>query len=118
MSRFLFDQNAPLASVHRLRQAGHDVVRVESGETDSAVLEVTRSESRIVVTYDRDFGFLVFRTHAPIPPGIVYFRSQPVAPESTALELLAIMNTPGVVLEGRLTVVEPGRIRQRPLPQA
>jgi predicted nuclease of predicted toxin-antitoxin system len=106
------------ASVHRLRQADHDVVRIESGETDSAVLEVARSESRIVVTYDRDFGFLVFRTLAPIPPGIVYFRSQPVAPESTALELLAIMNTPGVVLEGRLTVVEPGRIRQRPLPQA
>lgn len=55
---------------------------------------------------------------APNPLGNVYFRSQPAAPESTALELLAIMNTPGVILEGRLTVVEPGRIRQRPLPEA
>lgn len=117
MSRLLFDQNVPLASVHRIHRAGHDVLRIEAGESDLVVLEEARSEARIVVTYDRDFGFLVFRTRAPIPPGIVYFRSQPIAPESTALDLLAIMDTPGVVLEGWLTVVEPGRIRQRPLPQ-
>jgi hypothetical protein len=79
VSRFLFDQNVPLASVDRLR--------------------------------------LVYRTRAPIPPGIIYLRSQPVVPESTALELLAIMDTPGVALEDRLTVLEPGRIRQRPLRQ-
>lgn len=117
MSRFLFDQNAPLASAHRLRDAGHDVAQVESGEPDGVVLDRARSESRIVVTYDRDFGYLVFRAGVPVPPGIVYFRSQPAFPESTALELLAVLETPGVVLEGRLTVVEPGRIRQRPLPR-
>ena len=93
------------------------MLQVETGESDLVVLEWARSEARIVVTYDRDFGFLVYRTRAPIPPGIIYLRSQPVVPESTALELLAIMDTPGVALEGRLTVVEPGRIRQRPLPQ-
>jgi predicted nuclease of predicted toxin-antitoxin system len=113
----LFDQNAPLASVHRLRREGHDVAQVASGDPDSVVLETARSESRIVVTYDRDFGYLVFRTRAPIPPGVVYFRSQPSAPDATALDLLAILRTPGVVLEGRLTVVEPGRMRQRPLPR-
>lgn len=53
-----------------------------------------------------------------MPPGIVYFRSQPLVPESTAIDLLAILSTPGVLLEGRLTVVEPSRVRQRPLPPA
>jgi len=118
VSRFLLDQNVPLASALRLREAGHDVIQVQSGESDVAILEAARSQARVVVTYDRDFGFLAFRTGAAMPPGIVYFRSQPLVPESTAIDLLAILNTPGVVLEGRLTVVEPGRVRQRPLPPA
>jgi predicted nuclease of predicted toxin-antitoxin system len=118
VSRFLLDQNVPLASAVRLRQAGHDVIQVQAGESDVAILESARSQARVVVTYDRDFGFLAFRTGAVMPPGIVYFRSQPVVPESTAIDLLAILDTPGVVLEGRLTVVEPGRVRQRPLPPA
>jgi len=118
VSRLLFDQNAPVASIHRLREAGHDVVQVEAGESDLVVLEKARLEARIVVTDGRDFGFLVFRTRAPVPLGIVYFRSQPLDPESTAVALLAIIDIPGVVLEDKLTVVEPGRIWQRPLPNA
>lgn len=118
MSRFLLDQNVPLASALRLREAGHDVTQVQSGESDVAILEAARSQARVVVTYDRDFGFLAFRTGAAMPPGIVYFRSQPLVPESTAIDLLAILSTPGVLLEGRLTVVEPSRVRQRPLPPA
>lgn len=66
----------------------------------------------------RDFGFLAFRSQTPMPIGIVYFRTQPVHPESTAIELLAILGTEGVSLDGRMTVVEPGRIRQRPLRRA
>lgn len=70
----------------------------------------------MIVTFDRDFGFLVFRGGALAPPGIVYFRFAPATPEEPAAQLLPLLETPGVVLEGKLTVVEPPRIRQRPLP--
>lgn len=117
MTSFLLDENVPLATVQRLRRAGHDVAQAASRETDRVVLERARTEQRLVVTFDRDFGFLVFRGGAPAPRGILYFRSGPANPEAPAEELLALLETPGVILEGRLTVIERTRIRQRPLPK-
>lgn len=117
MSDFLLDENVPLASIDRLRRDGHDVARAVSGQTDHAILEQARAEQRIVVTYDRDFGFLVFRSNAPAPRAIVYFRSAPAGPEAAAEHLLALLESPDISLEGKLTVVEATRIRQRPLPR-
>jgi predicted nuclease of predicted toxin-antitoxin system len=117
VTRFLLDENVPLASVQRLRGGSHDVVQAAPRETDRAVLERARSEQRVVVTFDRDFGFLIFRAGAPIPSGVVYFRSGPTSPEAPAEDILALLGTPGITLEGKFTVVEPTRIRQRPLPK-
>jgi predicted nuclease of predicted toxin-antitoxin system len=117
VTRFLLDENVPIASAQSLRRAGHDVVQAASRDTDLALLERARAEQRIVVTFDRDFGFLVFRGGAPAPRGIAYFRSVPTNPEAPAEELLALLETPGVILEGKLTVIERARIRQRPLPK-
>ena len=116
MTSFLLDENVPLASVHRLRGAGYDAVQAVPREPDRMVLERARAEQRVVVTFDRDFGFLTFRAGAPIPRGVVYFRSPPANPKAPAEDLLALLATPGITLEGKFTVVEPMRIRQRPLP--
>jgi predicted nuclease of predicted toxin-antitoxin system len=114
--RFLHDENVPLVSASRLRLAGHDVVHTIARETDRALLERARAEGRVLVTFDRDFGFLVFRGGTPAPPGIVYFRFAPATPEAPAEQLLTLLEMSDVTLEGKLTVVEPPRIRQRPLP--
>jgi predicted nuclease of predicted toxin-antitoxin system len=116
VTRFLLDENVPLASVHRLRRASHDVVQVPPRETDRVALERGRAEERVVVTFDRDFGFLILRADAAIPRGVVYFRSPPANPEAPAAGLLALLATPGITLEGKFTVVELARVRQRPLP--
>jgi predicted nuclease of predicted toxin-antitoxin system len=82
VTRFLLDENVPLASTQHLRGASYDAAQVAPRETDLAVLERARGEQRVVVTFDRDFGFLIFRTGVPIPPGVVYFRSPPASPEA------------------------------------
>jgi predicted nuclease of predicted toxin-antitoxin system len=115
--RLLLDENVPLASARRLRAAGHDVAQVASGETDRAILACANEEERLVVTYDRDFGYLVFRGGVQPPHGILYFRSEPSHPEALAEQILELLETPSVVLAGKLTVVERTRIRQRPLPR-
>jgi predicted nuclease of predicted toxin-antitoxin system len=117
VTRFLLDENVPVASAQRLRQAGHDVAEVAPGEADAAVLSRARAEERLVVSFDRDFGFLVFRGAAPPPLGILYFRTEPASPEAPAEHLLSLLGTPGITVEGKLTVVERARIRQRPLPK-
>ena len=51
--RFLADESCDFAAVHALRAAGHDVVAVSEvarGAVDSVVIELARSERRVLVT--------------------------------------------------------------------
>jgi len=113
--RFLADENVPFASVLRLRGEGHDVQVVPQGGADSAILALARDEQRVLLTFDRDFGRLVFHRGISSPSGIVYFRTPPSSPESPAEIVLALLTRADAVLAGRFTVVEGDRIRQRPL---
>lgn len=117
--RLLTNENFPLASVRALRTAGHDVVTILegwSGAVDSAVLERAVREGRILVTFDRDYGELVYRRNLPAPPGVLYLRFVPENPEEAAAVVVELGRMPGLRLEGLYTVVERERIRQRPLP--
>jgi len=116
--RFLADENVPLASVERLRAAGHDVRRVPAGSSDTTALALSKNERRVILTFDRDFGTLVFRHELPAPPGVVYFRAVPRTPEHPAMLLLALLENGRVPIENCFTVIEIDRIRQRPLPGA
>jgi hypothetical protein len=66
--RFLADANFPGEAVIALRAAGHDVawVRTEApGSTDRVVLERAVAETRILVTFDKDFDELAWRFGLP-----------------------------------------------------
>jgi predicted nuclease of predicted toxin-antitoxin system len=117
--RFLADENIPLASVRRLRDAGHDVAAVSEGSpgaSDSEVLTQATRQSRVILTFDRDYGTLVYREVAPAPTGVVYYRFAPRSPEEPAERLLGLLMVPSLVIEGRFTVVERTQTRQRSLP--
>jgi len=116
--RLLADENFPLRSVHRLREAGHDVEAIiedSPGAKDWEVLARAANEHRIVLTFDRDYGELIYRWRLSVPPGVVYFRFAPATPEEPAEHLLKLVAITGLSLEGKFTVVERGRVRQRPL---
>ena len=77
--RWLADENVPAASLARLRRAGWDIEGVAArapGADDATVLALAASEARVVVTFDRDFGNLVFSATAVahLPPAVVYMR--------------------------------------------
>jgi predicted nuclease of predicted toxin-antitoxin system len=117
--RFLANENSPLAGTRHLRRAGHDVAAIpedEPGMKDSVILAKAIRESRIVLTFDRDFGELIFRRKEPRPPGIVYFRYTPISLEEPAEQLLQLLACPDITLLGKFTVVYRNRIRQRNLP--
>ncbi|ACY48771.1 DUF5615 family PIN-like protein [Rhodothermus marinus] len=116
--RCLANENFPLSSVHLLRQAGYDVTSIIQempGATDHEVLARASREKRIVLTFDRDYGALVYRMRSPVPSGIVLFRFDPQTPEEPAQWLLRVLQQPGLFLEGKFTVIERERVRQRPL---
>jgi predicted nuclease of predicted toxin-antitoxin system len=117
--RFLVNENFPVRSVARLREAGYDVAYGSEdapGAEDSQVLERAVGEERIILTFDRDYGELIYRVRMPAPIGVVYFRYFPATPEEPAQDLLRLLSIEQLVLEGYFTVLERRQLRQRPLP--
>jgi hypothetical protein len=61
--RLLTNENIPESAVGALRDRGHDVLAVKEsmcGAADQVILARAQSESRLVVTQDKDFGELAF----------------------------------------------------------
>ena len=117
--RFLADENFPLPSIRLLTTAGHDIVSVAletPGVPDEAVLDRAVREGRILLTFDRDYGSLLYERGSQPPEGIVYFRFTPASPEEPAEYLLTLLARLEPFLPGTLTVAERDRVRQRPLP--
>jgi predicted nuclease of predicted toxin-antitoxin system len=115
--RWLADECVDAKLVGELRRAGEDVVYIaetSSGATDTNVIERAQRERRVLLTEDKDFGDLVFRQYQWVP-GVVFLR---IPPERRAVKwqrLQAAVAKFGEGLMGRYTVVEPARLRSRPL---
>ena len=117
--QFLANENFPLISVRLLRDAGYDIVSITEdspGAKDIDILARAEREGRIVLTFDRDYGELIYRLKRPTPPGIVYFRFDPTSPEEPAKHILQLLTVHRLSLKGKFTVTDRGQIRQRPLP--
>ena len=115
--RFLADENFPGDAVNALNDLGHEVawVRREApGISDREVLARAVRERRIVVTFDKDFGELAWRSRLPASCGVVLFRI-PLRPGSAG-ELANILVSRDD-WAGNFSVIEPGRIRIRSLPE-
>jgi predicted nuclease of predicted toxin-antitoxin system len=115
---FLANENFPAVSIRLLRDAGHDVASVIEeipGNKDRSVLNRAHEEDRIILTFDRDYGELIYRQKLFVPSGIVYFRFNPSTPEEPAETLLNVLDKGNVPILGKFTVIERGRIRQRTL---
>ncbi|MBG1240337.1 DUF5615 family PIN-like protein [Nostoc sp. NZL] len=117
--RFLANENFPLPSVRLLRQAGYDVASVTEdspGIEDTEVLTRAANEQRVILTFDRDYGELIYRLRLPSPTGVIYLRFRPHVPEEPVTLLLNLLEIEGLQFEERFTVLERDQIRQRPLP--
>lgn len=88
---FLANENFPAFSIRLLRNAGHNVTSVSedtSGAKDHEVLKRVYDEKRIILTFDRDYGELIYRHQSPIHAGVVFFRFNPSTPEEPAENLI------------------------------
>jgi predicted nuclease of predicted toxin-antitoxin system len=116
----LADENFPGDAVRALRERGHDVAWIRSdapGSTDVKVLARAQAESRILVTFDKDFGELAFRSGFPALSGIVLFRISMTSPLHVARVAVAALES-RTDWAGHFAVVEDDRIRMTPLPGA
>ena len=116
--RLLANENVPGEAVRALREDGHDVswVRTDApGCSDGDVLARARSESRVVLTFDKDFGKLAFRARLPASAGVILARLRAASPADLAGSLVGALRSRSDWC-GQFGVIEPGRVRMRPLP--
>jgi predicted nuclease of predicted toxin-antitoxin system len=96
---------------------GDDVVYVAEGApqaTDGEVLRRASEEARLLLTEDKDFGELVFRSKEAVA-GLVLIRIDPVRRLLKWTQLQNAIEQFGERLLGRYLVVEAARLRSRPL---
>jgi predicted nuclease of predicted toxin-antitoxin system len=113
------NENFPKASTLFLRKAGYHVISVQEtmhGSSDELVLAKAHKESLILLTFDRDYGELIYKDLLPVPLGLIYFRLANYLPLDAANIFLKLVENKELQLEGFFTIVEDDKIRQRKLP--
>jgi predicted nuclease of predicted toxin-antitoxin system len=117
--RILANENFPGDAVLALRERGHDVAWVLTdapGSSDEQVLERAQAENRVLITFDKDFGELAFRSSLPPTTGIVLFRISTPSSLHVARVAVAALES-RTDWDGQFAVVEDDRIRMTPLPE-
>ncbi len=100
-----------------LRKRGHIVEALAESApatADDAILARADIGAWVLLTYDRDFGELIFNRGMPCPTGVVYSRLERPKPE-VLLERLDALVEAGVIV-GQFIVIDRNAERSRPLP--
>jgi predicted nuclease of predicted toxin-antitoxin system len=114
--KLLANENFPLASVHILERAGYDIkfIGIECPSvSDEEVLQLAISEERMVITFDRDYGELVFRYGYRPESGVIYLRFQFFTPEYPGNYLQELFQHSDLKFENTFTVIDNISLRQR-----
>lgn len=118
MQRFLANENAPREAVVAARAAGIDVtwiVELQPGASDEVVLAMAQRDDRVLITFDKDFGELVFRHGRAASPGVILLRPRLRSPEIVTTFIVTVLSQP-IDWPGHFTVAREGSIRVVPLP--
>lgn len=114
----IVNENFPVPALRRLRERGIDVLAVREmmpGATDEAIISIARETGRWLVTFDRDYGELVYSRQCPSPPAIIFMRQEPYPADRPAEWILGLLEDPSQG-QGYMVVVGERTVRRRPLP--
>jgi predicted nuclease of predicted toxin-antitoxin system len=114
--RFIVDESAGTAIVEFLRSNGHDVVSVAETMTqadDQTILIKAVSENRILVTNDKDFAELIFRS-GEVHQGVLLLRLRDESSSNRVHVVKAVLEQYADRLVLAFTVATESSVRIRP----
>jgi predicted nuclease of predicted toxin-antitoxin system len=118
MPKYLANENVPGEVVEAARHAAHDmawIVELSPGADDDAVLATALAESRVLVTFDKDFGEMAFRQGKSATCGVILLRPRVRSPNYLAQFVSGVL-AQTVSWEGNFSVAQEGKLRVVPLP--
>jgi predicted nuclease of predicted toxin-antitoxin system len=98
--------------VEALRSKGMDIVQIKalaSSLSDETVLKTANSQNRILITFDSDFGELVFRQKLK-SKGIILLKFTPKSSQHVVETILSLL-TSKARIEGHFLIVREKKIR-------
>jgi len=114
--KLLANENFPYKSIHYLKEKGYDVLSIgmdNPGIKDSEIMAIAINEERTILTFDRDYGELIFRHNYKPEKGVIYLRLDEYEPEQPGLVIDEILTNEEIDLTRALTVVDKNGLRQR-----
>lgn len=114
--KLLANENFPLDSVNFLKNQGIDVVAIgvdHQGVADRTVLNMAIEEERTILTFDRDYGELIFKFGLKPPKGVIYLRIDQFESEEPGKIVSTLLADVTFTPDARLTVVTRETVRQR-----
>lgn len=113
--KFLANENVPSLACQQLKRDGVNIVsvlEVTAGAKDEDVISLALRENRAIITFDKDFGELVFAKKVKVP-GIILLRFPPESASFVASKIRELLANKDISLENHFVVVEEDRIRTR-----
>lgn len=113
---FLANENFPKPSIQLLLNKGYDVYSVSdmlSGISDLEVISFAVKKKQIILTFDKDYGEIIFKSKILNPVSVIFFRFKGSSPEDAGSILLDLIESKKMAFENSFTVIEKNSIRQR-----
>ena len=118
--RYLVDESCDVALGQALLEAGNDVLEIRvirPGADDEWVVNLSVSENRILLTEDKDFGWLIY-AHGHKAIGVIFLRYPVSERHRICQELVELVKQQDENLIGCFVTVTPKRIRISRMPGA
>ena len=113
---FLANENFPHPSTIILRNKGFIIKSIQEdtpGISDEDVIKTALELDLIILTFDRDYGELIFKYSRENPPSVIFFREKGNTPDFAGLTLIRLLEESNIVFSGAFTVIEDKSLRQR-----
>ncbi len=111
---FLADENIPLYVVKQLRKEGYNVISVTeefAGSSDEKILELSSRNKWVIITFDKDFGELIYKQKSNKPYGIILMRVTPKSPEYILQLLKWLLLQTNISFEVNFVVLNKDKVR-------
>ena len=117
--RILADENIPRGMIAALRAVGHEIVAIAEiapMAPDDRVLATAVEQGLVLLTFDADFGRMIFAEGYRAPPGIIYLRSPPPSPDIAIERVLRVARADAPSIDGYFVSID-RKARYHPLPE-
>ncbi|TVQ00959.1 MAG: hypothetical protein EA359_14795, partial [Balneolaceae bacterium] len=83
------------------------------GISDDEVIRIAKDKQLIILTFDKDYGELIFKQKIKKPPAVIFFRFKGFEPNFAGNLLVDLINNREIIFMNKFTVIEEKGIRQK-----